>query len=102
VGLLAWFGLPITVFLCGMLVFKTRLLGSWSIALLLLGGAIALQLFWLVPITLLFNSSYVTGSSVPVINSVLAIAESVLWAVLGYALWARKAEPLIQPELQAL
>lgn len=99
--LLAWFVQPVAIICCGLLTLKTRQLSAWSVVLLLLGGVLALQSFWLLPASIVFHLN-LDFSLVLSVDSALAIVASVLWAGLGYALWTQKAEPLAHPEPQAL
>lgn len=101
VVLLAWFVAPIAVILCGVSSWGSHLLGVWRVVVLLLGGAMALQSFWLLPVVLVFNPP-MAGVPGGLIDTGLALGESVLWAGLGYALWVRKAEPLVRAEPLAL
>jgi hypothetical protein len=93
---------PLGLLLCGLAVWRARMLGSWSVMGLLLFLATGLQgllILWEWGSVFIAPSfTWASGLSVFLIPLGLGIFSWPLWAGLGYALWVRRGTPMAGPE----
>lgn len=93
--------LPLGLLLCGFAAWRVRLLGRWSVVVVLLALATGLHGFLILRVWVsLFAAprqgiGFVAAVLLQILDSGVVLAP--LWAGLGYALWAKQDTPVVGP-----